>query len=78
MGLASLTVLGLSTVIVTATLNLVGGWTLSSSMCPGSDAFCDGVYWSHVVDYLPAWLFIAQLLVVLALASPFALFRTGR
>ena len=77
MGLASLTVMGLATVIVTATLNLIGGWTLES-MCPGTAAFCGGVYWTHVVDYLPAWLFIAQLLVVLALASPFALFRTGR
>ena len=77
MGLVSLTVLGLASVIVTVTLNLIGGWTLAA-MCPGAETFCGSAYWTHVVDYLPAWLFIAQILVVLALASPFALFRTGR
>ena len=77
MGLVSLTVMGLATVIVTATLNVVGGWTLQG-MCPGSAQFCDGVYWTFLVDYLPAWLFIAQILVVFALSMPFAAIRVNR
>ena len=44
--------------------------------CPGSDAFCDGVYWTTAVEYLPVGLYIGQILVVFALASPYALVRT--
>ena len=76
MGLASLTVMALASVIVTVSLNLIGGWTLDS-ICPGTAAFCDGVFWTFAVDYLPGWLFIAQILVVLALASPVAVARVG-
>ena len=77
MGLASLTVLGLASIAVTATLNVLGGWTLDD-ICPGSDTFCNGVFWTAAVDYLPGWLFVAQILVVLALTTPIAVVRTGR
>ena len=76
MGLASLTVMALASVIVTVTLNLLSGWTIDS-ICPGTDAFCDGVFWTVAVDYLPGWLFVAQLLVVLALTMPIAVVRVN-
>ena len=77
MGVASLTVLGMASVLVTVTLNLTAGWTIDA-ICPGSKTFCDGVFWQAAVDYLPAWLFIAQVMVVIALASPVAIFRVDR
>ena len=76
MGLASMTVLGIGSLMVTLSLNLISGWSLDSS-CPGTDAFCNSAYWRIVVDYLPTWLYIGQIMVVLALASPFALVRVG-
>ena len=77
MGLTSMAVLGVGSLMVTLTLNMIVGWSFDTASCPGTDAFCDGVYWQTVVQHLPTWLYIAQILVVLALASPFALVRTG-
>ena len=74
MGLASLTVMGLGAILVSLTLNLATGWDVEA-VCPGSEAFCDGVWWTAAVDYLPTLLFLGQILVVIALTSPFALVR---
>ena len=76
MGLASLAVLGVGSLMVTLSLNSISGWSLDAS-CPGTATFCDGIYWRTVVEYLPGWLYVAQVLVVFALASPFALARIG-
>ena len=70
-------ILGVGGLMVTLTLNLIGGWSLDAH-CPGSESFCNASYWQLVVQYLPTWLFIAQILVVLALAAPFAIVRIGR
>ena len=67
-------VLAIGSLLVTLSLNMIAGWSLDAS-CPGSEAFCDGVYWRTVVKYLPAWLYIGQIMVVIALASPYALVR---
>ena len=77
MGLATITVLGIGSLMVTLSLNLLSGWSLDAS-CPGTDGFCDGIYWQTVVENLPTWLYVGQIMVVLALASPFALLRIGR
>ena len=77
MGLTTLAVLGVGSLMVTFTLNQLVGWNVDAA-CPGSTSFCDGVYWRTVVEYLPIWLYVGQLLVVLAVASPFALVRIGR
>lgn len=77
MGLASMAVLGVCSLMVTLSLNSISGWSLDAS-CPGTDSFCGGVYWRTVVEYLPTWLYVGQIMVVLALASPFALVRVGR
>ena len=74
MGMASMAVLGVGSLMVTLSLNAIAGWSLETS-CPGTDTFCDGVYWSVVVDSLPTWLYIGQVLVVIALSSPVALVR---
>ena len=76
MGLASVAVFAVGSLMVTLSLNLILGWNLDAT-CPGTDEFCNGVYWNVVVDYLPTWLFVGQILVVLALASPFAVVRVG-
>lgn len=68
---------GVCSLLVTLTINMLTGWDLDA-MCPGTDEFCGGIYWQTVADYLGGWLFIGQLVVVLALASPFALVRFGR
>ena len=77
MGLTSMAVLGVGSLMVTLTLNMIAGWSFDTASCPGTDAWCGGVYWRTVVQHLPTWLFIGQILVVLALASPYALVRTG-
>ena len=71
---AGMAALGVGSLMVTLSLNAIGGWSLDAS-CPGTEAFCDGIYWKTVVEYLPTWLYVAQVLVVLAAASPFALVR---
>ena len=76
MALASMAVLAVGSLLVTLSLNLIAGWSVDAS-CPGSSAFCDGIYWQTVVKYLPTWLYIGQIVVVIALASPYALLRTG-
>ena len=75
-GLTSMAVLGVGMVLVTFSLNLITGWSLDAT-CPGPTSFCDGPYWTTAVTYLPAWLFLAQIMVVLALASPYAIVRTS-
>ena len=77
MGLTSMAVLGVGSLMVTLSFNQIIGWSLDAS-CPGTEVFCDGVYWQTVVEYLPIWMYIGQIMVVLALASPFALVRIGR
>ena len=77
MGVAAMAVLGMGLALLTLTISMVGAWDVDA-MCPGSDAFCDGIYWQTVVDYLPGWLFIGHLVVILALASPYAVVRVGR
>ena len=72
MALTSMTVLAVGVLMVTLAFNLISGWTLDP-MCPGTDTFCDGVWWRTVVEHLPTWLFMGQIMVVLALASPFVL-----
>ena len=77
MGAGSVAVMGLGSLLITLSFNLIIGWNLDAN-CPGTAEFCAGVWWSAVVGYVPVWLFIAQALVVLALGSPYALARTGR
>ena len=77
MGLASMAVLGVGSLMVTLSLNALSGWDLGTDYCPGTETFCNGVYWQVAVDYLPAWLYIGQILVVLVLASPRAIVRIG-
>ena len=77
MGLTGIAVFGVSVMMFTLALNAIGGWTLDTD-CPGSPAFCDGVFWRAVVEYLPTWLYVAHILVVLVLSSPVALLRVGR
>lgn len=72
MGLTSMAVLGVGSLMITLTLNMILGWSMAA-VCPGSDSLCNGIYWQTAVKYLPAWLFIGQLLVVLSLASPFTI-----
>ena len=77
MNLSSMAVLGVGSLMVTLTFTLIAGWNVNA-ICPGSDSFCNGVYWKTAVKYLPVWLFLGQSMVVLALASPFAMLRVGR
>ena len=74
MGLHSLTVMGLGAILVTLNLTLIQTWDLGA-MCSGSEALCSGVWWTAAIDYLPMWLFVGQLMVVIALSSPFAIVR---
>ena len=74
--MTSLAVLAVGGVLLTLTFNLVLGWDVDA-LCPGTDAFCDGVYWQTVADQLPTWAVIGQALVILSIASPFALARMG-
>lgn len=71
---AGMGVLALGSLMVTLTINMVGDWDVAA-LCTGTTTFCDGVYWQAMVTYMPAWLFVAQILVVLAMASPVALVR---
>ena len=50
----------------------------ASSPASHAAPVCEGLIFSTVADYLPVFLYVAQILVVLALASPFALVRVGR
>ena len=73
---ASLAVLGVCTLMFPLTANFILGWNLDAT-CPGTETFCNGVYWRYLVDYLPTWLFIAHVMVVLALSMPVALVRVS-
>ena len=74
MGLVFMAVSGVGFLMVGLSLNLITGWTMDP-MCPGDTAFCDGVWWTFVVEWLPTWLYVGQMLVVLSLASPWAVVR---
>ena len=85
-GLAGAAVFGVGMVLALFTTNMILGWNLDGA-CPmvavnefvkKPAPICNSIYWTYIVDYMPAWLFIAQILVVLALASPFALVRAKR
>ena len=77
--MAALTVIGLASLLVTLSLNMIAGWDLDTAgACPGTPEFCSGSYWQAAVEYLPVWLFLGQILVVIAMASPVALVRTRR
>jgi len=73
-GVAGMATLALGSLLVTLSLNLIVGWNLDAA-CPGSETFCDGIYWQTAEKYVPIALFMAQLLVVFALSSPVALLR---
>ena len=51
MGLTVAEVFGISVMLLTFAFNSINGWTLDAD-CTGTDAFCDGVYWTAVVEYL--------------------------
>ena len=69
-------ILGLAAILSTLALNMIAGWDLrAAAACPGSEAFCNGVWWTAVSDHLPGWLFVGLLLVTITLASPRALFK---
>lgn len=70
--LSSAATLGVGIALLTLTFTYISGWSIDP-LCPGSETFCDGVYWTTAVEYLPVWLFTGQIMVVLALASPFSL-----
>ena len=71
-----LTVFGLAAILTTVALNLVAGWDLKAAeACPGTEGFCNGVWWTAVSDYLPVWLFLGQLLATVSLASERAIIR---
>ena len=71
-----LVIFGLAAILSTLALNMVAGWDLKAAeACPGSEAFCNGVWWAAVSDYLPVWLFLGQLLVTVTLASERAIIR---
>ena len=75
--MTSLVVLTVGGLLLTLTFNLIVGWDVDA-LCPGTDAFCNGVFWRTVADQLPTWAIIGQALVILSIASPFALARMGR
>ena len=70
--MTAMVVMTIGALIATLTFNLIVGWDLGAT-CPGSKTFCDGVYWTTVADNLPTWLIVAQVAVLLSLASPFVL-----
>ena len=67
-------VLGVGAVLVTLSVSIAIGWDVNA-ICPGTATFCKTVWWRTVVDYLPAWLFLGQILVALTLGSPWAIIR---
>lgn len=72
--LQALTVLGLGAILVGLNLTLIQSWDVGA-MCAGSSTLCSGVWWTAAVDYLPLWLFLGQIVVVISLASPVAVVR---
>ena len=69
-------IISLAAIISTLTLNMIAGWDLKAAeTCPGSEIFCNGVWWTAVSDHLPVSLFLGLLLVTITLASPRAVFR---
>ena len=77
MGLAGLTVIGIGSLMITLALNSIIGWQIDE-ICPGTERFCNGVYWQFIIEYLPTWLYVGQIMVVISMASPVALLRVGR
>ena len=74
MGLAGVAALGIGAVMVTLAINLSIDWDLNA-LCPGTETFCNAVWWSTIVEYLPVLLFLGQILVVIVMGSPRALVR---
>ena len=73
---AVLVIMGLASILSTLTLNMLAGWDLkAAAACPGSETFCNGVWWAAVSDHLPVTLFLGLLLVTITLASPRAIVR---
>ena len=69
-------ILGLAAILSTLALNMIAGWDLKAAeACPGSETFCNGVWWTAVSDYLPVWMFLGQLLVTVSLMSDRAIIR---
>lgn len=69
-------IFGLAAILSTLALNMIAGWDLKAAeACPGSETFCNGVWWTAVSDYLPVWMFLGQLLVVVSLGSERAIVR---
>ena len=75
--LGSMVSLALGGLMLTLATNALVAWDLAAT-CPGPTSFCNGQYWTLVEDQLKTWVFIAMLLVVLVLGSPFAILRRGR
>ena len=72
--MTGLIILGIGSILATLSLNLAVGWDLNAG-CPGTPAFCAGPWWTLTVQYLPLWLFLGNILVVLALACERAWIR---
>ena len=71
-----LVILGVAAVLSTLTLNMLAGWDLKAAeACPGTEIFCDGVWWTAASDHLPVSLFMGLLLITVSLASPRAIIR---
>ena len=73
-GVANLTVLGLGIIVVSLSVGMIQDWDVAG-LCPGTVEHCAGVWWTAADDYLRTWLFLGQIMVVLVMASPFALVR---
>ena len=77
MGVRELTVMGLGAILVTVNVTMIGSWDLAG-LCPGTETFCEGVWWQATEEYAPGLLFLAQIMVVIAMGSPLAIFSVRR
>ena len=75
--LVPLIVITVGVSVVGLAINAISGWNLDAA-CAGTASFCTGAAWTIVVEYLPVWLYVGQILVLVSMASPFALVRIGR
>lgn len=78
----------LAGILTVTNISLVGAWPLADLPlegdvspldyhCPGSLPWCRGAWWSAVVDYLPTFVILAQVLVSIAMAFPAVIMRVG-
>lgn len=65
----------LGVLMVVLLLNMLEGWDLAAQCkaTEATDQLCKSAYWTTVVQYLPTWLIMAQFLVFMVHATPFAL-----